>query len=218
MNNLLSRLWRTATIAVAVAGVAATIAVPSANAAALYNESRCTPADSPNNTDGVLTRSCWLLASEVANDPSVEGYSPSVKMRIPSLDGTKWSTCAVNVAVFWKPSGATSYSRYQTDSWRTDGTSSSTPCIGYFQAQSGSTAVVYYHGDPVVIQPKACYYVIARWWGKYNGQDVGINASGPFPQSTTLCGKPTGVDVLDSSVSGPDLGDSPGGMVTVSVE
>ena len=205
-NITVRSLVATAVVMSAVVGTAPA-------SASQYDERYCTSPSSPDNTDGVLTRSCWLRASEVYGDPAVEGWTPSATLRIapPGLDPAGWSACQIRVAVFWKPASASSYTRYQTDVFGSES------CVPSFAAYSQNNIATWWHGRPVVYHARACYYVITRWFGTYYGSPVGISASGPFPDSATRCGPANGVDLSASDMT-PTLPDLPGVLTAVSTD
>jgi hypothetical protein len=181
-------LRRTATVAVAAAGIATTVAIPTASA---FEDTYC---GENTSIDGVYARACFYW------DPFLGAYRSAAKLRMPSpLDPAKWTHCQVNVAIFRKTASATEWSRMQT--YRTAEDEAGT-CLSAFRENSQNNTAFRFHdvlNRPLYPEPRTCYRVMVRWYGTYDGQPVGMSAYGPFAYSVTICGNATGVTVVDDT-------------------
>jgi hypothetical protein len=177
----------------AAASVVATVGIPSAHAASIvFSDTYC---GANVAVDGVYARGCWFNGRDDAGENVLW---PGAKMRIPSpLTGT-WSACEIRLAVFWKPASSSSYTRIHTGYGN---------CLDAVVSNSQTNSAFWFFdkGYPVTVQPRTCYYVMARWFGTYDNTAVGMGGSGPFSYSSTVCGPANGVATTDlSGVAGPD--------------
>lgn len=202
MSKLLTRLRQIATVTVSAGALTATIGVVPASASTFYTDTFC---GANVAVDGVYTRGCFYEVEDGYGQTA--GYRLGSKMRIPSpLDPAKWTSCEVRLALFEKSYSSSTYRRVITVYG---------DCLAAFKANSQNNTAFRFASNFWYSQPGgSSAYVMVRWFGTYDGQSVGMSASGPFAYSTTITQRITGLPTDSLYTETPAMPDQPGAVFT----
>jgi len=171
MRNRFAYLRRLIPLLAGLAAITTTVVIaPSASAD--------DPCGANQLDDGVYMRACWTSAEDSSGDFQ---YTTEAKLRIPfALDPNKWSSCEVHVALFIRNPNETTFQERALKKYTT------AECLGFFKTMSTSNSVPHYFKGPAFYaQPNYCYAAVTRWFGVYNGSQVG---SGVNAESSHICG------------------------------
>lgn len=179
------RLSRAVAVAVATPLATATLVTVSMPAAHATVKNHC--AYDPVIDGSTRIRACIQ---------GVEGEEPTVKpwarMRFASPDASKWESCTVIVALFIDGQKRTD-KETSCLAWALTGTSSSPEVVTF----SGWTTRAYENNQ---------YKGVARWYGVYDGRDVGSHVNSHSPQVSFV--RLTGLNLTDESTV-PGVVDNP---------